>query len=665
MRIVLLCCCFLFTTIRVLATNVDVVHYVIRIEQINFKDSTLTAESTCTLRLQEISSDKTTFSLSLASLTVDSVGCDSRIHYLGHSGENLTFGCDAGIPASDILTIRIRYHGHPAIDPGGWGGFYFRNGIAFNMGAGFTVEPHAFGRAWFPANDVFNDKATFNFEVTTSINEKAFCNGTLYNYEQLTEGRIRWYWRETVPITTYLATVTAGALKSDEWTVQGIPVLIAMPLKEKRSMRACFSRLDSLVQFYQQHYGPYPFEKIGYCLVPFDGGAMEHAGLISIGSSFVDADKESMLMWGHELAHMWFGNLVTCNAAAEMWLNEGFARMNEALMIEYFEGENAYLKECSIIHNKALSTLYTSDPPYVLADLPSAQTYSPYSYDKAADVLLTLRSWLGDSLFFHGIRNYLDHRKFGNATTADFFTDMEIVCGFSLKDFKEKWFYQKGMPILDYGMQVSYDGTVYRHALHVLQLGQTGNTAFALPLAIHYMSDEGDTVIHFHINSHDTLLVANLPRHFRQAWINQGIPTAFASNGFLQPITSNNDSYEDAGIFIDQVKDPQQGGIAEHLPYKPRITAHDSVTYSFPATGYWRIHLRHPQSVKALKFMTSRFKVEKRTEATTYVLLYRSDSWSNFIQVPLAYSKDETHKETLLETTAVSSGEYCIAVVRQ
>jgi aminopeptidase N len=349
--------------------------------------------------------------------------------------------------AGQKATLRVRYGGKPAA-PDRFGGFYFKDGLAYNLGVNIPRIPHNDGKAWFPCQDDFTDKARFSYSVRVPVGYVAVCNGTMTDSLPQDDGTVVYRWSLRDPIPTYLASIAVGPYTVWKSSVAGqkenIPVSVYSTQKDGSKTAASFKRLPRAVKILESHFGPYAWERIGYVGVAMEGGAMEHACNIAYPDRCVDGTDACELLWVHELSHAWFGNLVTCATAGDMWLNEGFARYCEGLFLEGTRGRGAFLAELNDLKHQTLTNLPRREGFLAVADVPEDKTYSGTVYDKGALVVHALRERMGDSLFFAGIRGYLQSRKFGNATTREFRDALSAFTGLELYSFFDDWVHTPG-----------------------------------------------------------------------------------------------------------------------------------------------------------------------------------------------------------------------------
>src|SRR5205085_12572700 len=160
-------------------------------------------------------------------------------------------------------------------------------------------------------------------------------------------------------------------------------------------------------------YGPYPFEKIGYSIVPNTFGGMEHASQITMSQAFMTFTPDNEKLWAHELSHMWWGDKVTCETAGDMWLNEGWASYNEAFIKQVVYGEAAYRDYIRKNHREVLQFTHIIDGSYLsFINVPHAYTYGNTVYSKGEDIVHTLRYYMGDSAFFNACKYHQNNRAY-------------------------------------------------------------------------------------------------------------------------------------------------------------------------------------------------------------------------------------------------------------
>ena len=322
--------------------------------------------------------------LDLKNMVVDSVWVNgSGTSNYVHSGELLRILLTDAINQDDTVNIRVYYGGVPSGDSD-LGGFYFRGEYCYNLGVSMRCVPHSYGRVWFPCMDFFTDKSTYQFSIETEANKRAICGGELRDSVVTDSNTIIWNWSLDLPVPVYLVSVAVGEYAHYADTVQGmervLPIDIYSVPSHYADIEPTFGHLKDVIHLYESLYGPYPWNRVGYVGVDFNMGAMEHVTNIAYPNfAFSGPYYESLYI--HEFSHMWFGDLITCNRAEEMWINEGFARYNEAVADEYLypsddPAVDGYKTKIRGLHRGVLADAHVDDNGYwALDSMPLNVTY--------------------------------------------------------------------------------------------------------------------------------------------------------------------------------------------------------------------------------------------------------------------------------------------------
>ncbi len=390
--------------------------------------------------------------LDLEGLTVDSVYAPNGVHWpFSQEGSSLFVTMPQPLNAGVITTFSIDYHGIPPSDASGWGGYYNTGGYTFNLGVGFAADPHSYGRAWFPCFDNFVERFTFQTSILSPVGKPGYGNGILIA-ELNVPGGIERSWRQEEPIPSYLACFAAGPFTSFKREYPGglntlIPVEIAAAPADTNNVRNTFINLPKAIEAYEYWYGPYQWDKIGYSLVPFNSGAMEHATNIAVGRAYINGSLTYETLWAHELSHHWWGDLATCSTAEDMWLNEGWASYSEHLFTEKVYGQTAFRNAVRANHLSVLQNAHINEGGYLaVSGVPHSLTYGTHVYNKGASVAHNLRGYLGDSLFRVGCRASLFQTSFDDWSSAEFRDKLEAATGKDLHDFFDDWVFAGGYP---------------------------------------------------------------------------------------------------------------------------------------------------------------------------------------------------------------------------
>ena len=353
----------------------------------------------------------------------------------------------ANIEGAEVVTIL--YHGKPQKDRS-WGGFYRTADYAYHMGVGFMSDPHPYGRIWHPCFDNFAEKALYDIELRTHAPFVGHANGLLVS-RQLLDGIYTSRWLLQQPICSYLASFAVGRYIRIQRKHQGeagpVPIEIACMASDSKAVERSFQHLTDCIDAFEHWYGPHRFDKVGYSLVPFRSGAMEHATNISYPIYAANNGLKNEDLMAHELAHSWWGNNVTCEDGSEMWINEGMASFSELLFYEWVYGKERYRQEAELLQRKVVRTSHKADHGYhPITAVPFDYTYGSHVYNKGALVAHNLRSYLGDSLFRVVCRNIQTERAFDHLTSIQFMRSAIEKSGMDLVPFFSDWVFRPGFP---------------------------------------------------------------------------------------------------------------------------------------------------------------------------------------------------------------------------
>ncbi len=440
--------CLNFNFAQSFRDSIDVLKYTIDLE-ININQENFFGNTT--VKLKPVFNNTKSVKLDLLNLNIDKIYINNKKNKnWKYDNSIISIPFKKNLNKNDTLNIKIFYNGSPIKDKT-WGGFYFLFNNAFNMGVGMTAVPHSFGRVWYPCNDIFTDKAIYKYIIKTPKNYIATCGGLNTQINKF-ENKTEFVWVQNKPIPTYLSSVSVAKYEiiEDRYITANnktIPVKIFTFNGKKNKTKNSFKNLKNALKLFEKLFGPYPWDKIGYSEVNFSFGAMEHAENISITKYALNGNLQYEYLLYHELSHSWFGNYVTCKNAQDMWLNEGWASYCEALFFENIYGKDIFYSYNRSRHFNVLHKAHIQDNGYrALANMDLKYTYGKTVYDKGADVVHTLRFYLGDSLFFPAVKKYLKKHAFSNASSENLKNTLSYETGINLNDFFDFWVYSKGFP---------------------------------------------------------------------------------------------------------------------------------------------------------------------------------------------------------------------------
>jgi Peptidase family M1 domain/Peptidase M1 N-terminal domain len=427
--------------------SVDIVRTDVTLDITDFAGQTIRGEA----RLHVLAQmpDVQTIRFDLLDLTVDSVTCQlAEVQSWSRVGESVVVTFEEPLQQFSSCVLTLYYGGSPVKDASGWGGFYWQNGYAYNLGVGFAADPHSYGRAWFPCFDNFVERSLYTFTITSPAGKPSFCNGQLIDNQVLPNGDLRRTWEIQQAIPSYLAGVAVGPYVNWERTFAGasgpVPVQVAVAAGDSVKLSNSFTHLSDALDCYEYWYGPYRWNKIGYSVVPFSSGAMEHATNIAYMRPAVDGTLGFETLMAHELSHHWWGNLATCSTEEDMWLNEGWASFSQYLFLEWVYGEDTYRSTVETEFLQVLQQTHLQEGYRAVSGVPHNLTYGDHVYKKGAIVAYNLRGYLGDSLFRVGIRSALDQTQMDDWSSAELRDKMTAATGVDLTYFFEDQVFSPG-----------------------------------------------------------------------------------------------------------------------------------------------------------------------------------------------------------------------------
>jgi aminopeptidase N len=348
----------------------------------------------------------------------------------------------------------------------------------------YTSSEPQLARTWFPCVDSPEFKAARSrMRVTVPEGWTAVSNGTLKSETpNPQEKTVTFDWEEHFPISTYLISIAAAPYVRIEDKWRSIPVEYFVPRELETKARYDFGRTPEMIEHFSKLWGDYPYEKYAMAAVPFFSGAMENTTATSISDWHISGDRETEDTVAHELAHHWWGDLVTPSSWDDLWLNEGFATYAEVEFARAFKGEDAALDY--LLWNR---TSYLKSDPKAKASVVDSKVapdekFSPTVYEKGSWVVHMLRNLVGEKSFSEALSLYLKTHAFKNASTADLQKAFETVSGKSLQVFFDQWVYGPGYPVLS--AKWSYDQSARRVEIGIDQWVGEGRSVFYTPVEV-------------------------------------------------------------------------------------------------------------------------------------------------------------------------------------
>jgi aminopeptidase N len=253
-----------------------------------------------------------------------------------------------------------------------------------------------------------------------------------------------------------------------------------------------FERAGDIVEFFSRTVAPFPYEKLAHLQSSTRYGGMENASAIFYAD---DLFRRHMVTYGliaHETAHQWFGDAVTPRSWGHVWLSEGFASYFEKLWVERSEGETAFRSGMRELRNEIVNAREVRERPVIdTLQTELMQLLNTNSYQKGAWTLHMLRSMLGDSLFFGGIRSYYMHHRHSNATSDDLCDDLEVFSHSNLRWFFDQWLRRPGFPEITAGWK--YDAQTQCVTFEIEQGSRF--VPYRFPLKVEIQTADGSSQI--------------------------------------------------------------------------------------------------------------------------------------------------------------------------
>jgi aminopeptidase N len=433
----------------------DVSHYDLRLKY-QPRDDHL--EGTATI-LATATQDLTRFHLDFA-LDVGSVQVDGRAaQYTTSGAHELVVTPAAGVRKGHMMSIVVRYAGTPSkvkidnLTP--W--------QRTSDGAVAANEPEM-AWWWFPSNDHPLDKATYDISIAVPEGTKAISNGVLTRTTSHV-GWTRFDWREARPQATYLATLAIGKFEMHTGTTpSGLPMVTAYSAdlgESTGAAKASVERTGEVIDWESGVFGPYPFDAAGgYVPQTKARFALETQTRIFYSPAFFTRGS-NLYVVVHENAHQWFGDSVSVASWRDIWLNEGFASYAEWLWSEkQGEGTTQQLADFTYAFHPAGSAFWKVKP----GDPGKGNEFHDAVYDRGALALQALRVTVGDTAFFRILRDWVQAKKYGNATVAEFIELAERISARRLGGLFQTWLFTSGRPAAPPTAPVSASAPASRRA---------------------------------------------------------------------------------------------------------------------------------------------------------------------------------------------------------
>jgi aminopeptidase N len=405
-------------------------------------------------------------------LHVEGVTLDGKALEFSNDGKKLVVTLDRTYHYGETFTVDVTYSAKPRI------GLHFMKPAPEDPTR--PVQAWTFGQPqyhshWFPCHDSPNDRATTEIIATVPAQFLTVSNGNLLSVTDNGSTKTH-HWRHDVPHAAYLVSLVVGDFAVIEDSYNGHPVTYYVRPDRKNDALFYFSKTPQMMRFFSEYTGvEYPYDKYAQTVVEIYTGAMEHTtatthSFMLLLDERAALDVDLVPVVAHELAHQWFGDLITCRDWPNGWLNEGFATYFEELWEEHDQGsdyfkytmlnsKNRYIGEDNHYRRPIVYRVYHND---------GFELFDGHMYSKGGWVLHMLRHHLGEAAFRRAIKAYIERYRTREVITADLERTLEEVTGHSLAQFFQQWVYQGGYPAFE--VNYSWDN---EHKMAKLKIKQT------------------------------------------------------------------------------------------------------------------------------------------------------------------------------------------------
>ena len=397
-----------------------------------------------------------------------------------HSNDVLLVPLASAPAVSERARLVVRYRGRPAT------GLKIGNN-KYGDRTFFSDNWPNKARHWLPTIDHPYDKATSEFIVTAPSHYQVVSNGLQVETSDVSGGRRRTHWKNSVPIAPWLYVLGAARFAVQRvGTFEGKPIETWVYPQDRDAGFADFATPSKdVLAYYSDYVGPFAYERLANIQSSSVSGGMEAASAILYSESSVTGTGS--VRWRnvviHEIAHQWFGNAVTEADWDDVWLSEGFATYFTLLYIEHAYGRDEFARGLQSSRNTVMA-FAAKNPAYTIVHKNLSRmedVTSSHTYQKGSWTLHMLRGVIGSEAFQRGIRAYYARHFNGSATTADFRRAMEEASGQELGWFFEQWLYKPGT--LKVNGTWTYNAAARQVRITLDQM-QTDGSLFTMPVQV-------------------------------------------------------------------------------------------------------------------------------------------------------------------------------------
>jgi aminopeptidase N len=474
----------------------DAIHYQLKLD-IDVDGKQLTGQNTITLT--PLRSDLTKVTLDAESLVVTDV-LDRKGFPLSYTqGEDkLHLQLSRMYAYTDTVTFTVHYYLTEQV-----GGLKFIDKTETNpKQVSSDCWPNK-ARQWIPCYDYPHDKVTQEMIVTVDTAYKVLSNGELLGItKDRNRGKHTYHWKQNLPHSTYLINLSIADYLVIEDSLNALPVNYWVYQRHKADAQRSFAKTPYMIDFFNKLYGyDYPWEKYDQVISAHQGGGAEATSASLLGEGAVTTRQEELDfsfegILAHEIAHQWWGDLITLRSWEHSWMNESFATYSDYLYKRYAWGEdegqydlvrkrNGYLREAHTRYMRPIVFTRYENP---------GQNFDSHAYPKGAYVLHMLRFVLGDDTFFRVISEFLHRFEFQAVSTQDFIKCAKDVSGMNLDGFFEQFLFHPGHAFFE--VTKTWDEPTKTLALEIKQTQDKWDNVpiYTIPVNLGFYHPNGKTV---------------------------------------------------------------------------------------------------------------------------------------------------------------------------
>lgn len=500
----------------------DVLHYKLEL-QFDEHDKKVIGQTTITCTPLKSSLDSLV--LHAVALDVKSVASSTGQQFRFRNDDStLTVYFDEPRSFSDTIVLTVAYSAVPKQ------GLYFMQPDSTN-----PRRPHQLwtqgedinNRHWFPCWDFPNDKATSEVIATVRDSWTLLSNGRLVNVKHNKAGKTKtFHWVQSKPHASYLIMLAAGEYEIVRERAGNVPIEYYLYKDRVEDGKRSLAATPHAMRYFEQATGfPYPWEKYAQIFITdFMWGGMENTSAVTLNESYL-IDRRGLVDFtgddvvAHELAHQWFGDLVTCRDWTELWLNEGFANYFEALFKRSAKGNDEYQLDLLQQAAGVLNTeRHQGRKPVV-----STNSFTANLYGKGAWVLYMLHTLVGDQEFHRAIKHYLERNAFTSVSTHDFRKAVEEATGQNLDWFFEQWLYKAGHPELTVTQQWNDSSRTLLLTIRQTQEMDSLTGVFIIPMDIECTTVVGKVLQHVVLDKQEQTVTISLPAPPKMVIVDKGM----------------------------------------------------------------------------------------------------------------------------------------------